>query len=118
MNPPKEPSASRDPALAFKELIDVRFELLGQQIEKLTQTIADQASVIAQLTAAIQETNRGIAELKAVADRQNQSIDGHLAVAQSQSANIASQSANISELTRLVTAQAETAQILISKLVA
>jgi len=119
--PSKNPDSvsRRTPADAHLDALDARIELHERRVvghmDKVEAAIAENqiqlnqlTTAIQQLTAAQRETNKKLDTLGDRIDQQRQAIDGHLKVAQEQSANV-------SELTKLVATQAQTVQILISR---
>lgn len=96
---------------ALRESLSVMNSQLGDRIGELSLNLAQSNSLNNEVKGMIRQQSQNIDRLTQTVERLALSIDGHLQVAQQQSANIA-------ELTKLVTAQANTVNRLLDRMVA
>ena len=96
---------------ALRESLSLMNTQLGDRIGELSLNLAQSNSLNNEVKGMIRQQSQNIDRLTQTVERLALSIDGHLQVAQQQSANIA-------ELTKLVTAQANTVNRLLDRMVA
>ncbi|MBD1853180.1 hypothetical protein H6F87_24870 [Cyanobacteria bacterium FACHB-502] len=110
---------ARDAIQSQLEATEVRIHNMDQRItewlDHITETLETLGNRVDGLAVQVTQFNSGMTELKGLArqvlqaiDRQTESIHGHLQVAQQQSANI-------SELAKLVATQASTVDFIIRR---
>ena len=110
---------ARDPVKIQLEATEARIQNMDQRLterlDRLTQIVEKLGNSIDVLTVQVTQFNAGMTEIKGLSrqtlqslDRQTEAINGHLKVAESQSANT-------SELSKLVATQASTVDFLIRR---
>ncbi|MGI0495108.1 hypothetical protein ACN4EG_25265 [Alkalinema pantanalense CENA528] len=103
--------ASDDALKRLTETLHLYREVHDRSFETLNSKIEDLAVQVSHLTSSVDRMASSVDRMAAAVERQTTAIDGHLAVAQQQSANIA-------ELTKLVSTQAATVNTLINRIAA
>jgi methyl-accepting chemotaxis protein len=96
--------------MSHKNYTKQTLETLVELVD-LKETVNRQATNLDRMTQSIDRMAQSVDRMAASTDRLAHTIDGHLQVTQQQSANVA-------ELTKLVTAQANTVNRLIEKVAA